>query len=69
MGNENSGLTVGELKRELEGWSDDMVLHMGGLTFYRMKQRGEKLLQMEFNQTVYLDGNGVVQVNDASPSE
>ncbi|OCA02755.1 hypothetical protein [Akkermansia glycaniphila] len=57
-----SGLTVGDLKKELEIWLDDMVIAMNGLTFYRFKQRDDKLLQMEFNQVVYLDDLGIVRI-------
>ena len=52
--------TVGELRRELEGWDDDTPLFFGGgssntLTFYRIKNRGDRegkkpLLQIEFNE-------------------
>ena len=69
MGNEDSGVTVGDLKRYLEGWPEDMIVHMGGLTFYRFKQRGEKLLQLEFNQSVYLDDKGIVRVEDHFPRD
>ena len=69
MENEDSGVTVGDLKRYLEGCPDDMTIFMGGLTFYRFKRRSEKILQMEFNQTVYLDDNGQVLVDDHSPGE
>ena len=48
-------ITVGEMKEMLEGWPDDMELSFNGLEFYRLKQRGEKLLQVEFNQFVYKD--------------
>ena len=49
--------TVGDLRRQLEGWPDHMELIFSddGLDFYRMKQRGENLVQMEFDQTVSRD--------------
>ncbi|WP_417446318.1 hypothetical protein [Kangiella sp.] len=46
-------ITVGEMKEMLQGWPEDMELYFNGLDFYRLKQRGEKLLQVEFNQLVY----------------
>jgi hypothetical protein len=64
MGTNLAGITVGQLKAELEGWPEDMELTFGGLTFYRLKQRGPELLQMEFNQTVYLDSEGIVRVGE-----
>lgn len=50
-------LTVGELRRHLENWPDDMELIFSddGLDFYRFKKRGETLLQMEFDQTISRD--------------
>lgn len=60
-------MTVGDLKRELEMWPDNMHITMGGLTFYRFKKRGENLLQMEFNQTVYLDQFGIVRITHSLP--
>ncbi len=64
MGTKLAGITVGKLKAELECWPDDMQLTFGGLTFYRLKQRGPELLQMEFNQTVYLDSEVIVRVSE-----
>ncbi len=71
MRNELAGITVGQLKAQLDGWPEDMELTLGGLTFYRFKQRGTKLLQMEFDQTVYLDSEGVVRIvdHDMGPRE
>ncbi|GAA6134385.1 hypothetical protein NBRC116188_11740 [Oceaniserpentilla sp. 4NH20-0058] len=46
-------LTVGELKKILNLYPDDMRLDFSGLDFYRIKQRSDKLLQVEFNQLVY----------------
>lgn len=57
-------LTVGELKKELEGYPDHYELYFGGLDFYRLKQRGPKLVQVEFNQTVYKDKNGKVVIEN-----
>lgn len=49
-------LTVGDLKRELQNWTDDTEIVFGGtlagadLSFYRFKMRGEKVLQIELNE-------------------
>lgn len=64
---EDSGLTVGDLKRQLETWPDDMIIHMSGLTFYQFKKRGENLLQMEFDQLVYTDQFGIVRITHELP--
>ncbi len=47
-------MTVGQLKAQLEDWPDEMDVMFSddGLQFYRFKQRGENLLQMEFDHTV-----------------
>ncbi|WP_444905435.1 hypothetical protein ACJJIQ_09625 [Microbulbifer sp. ANSA003] len=58
-------ITIGELKEMLEVWPDDTELNFSGLDFYRLKQRGPKLIQVEFNQLVYKDkGIGKVIVEN-----
>jgi hypothetical protein len=47
--NNNSGITVAQLISQLKGHRPDVEIYMGGLTFYRMKDRGG-VIQMEFNQ-------------------
>ena len=42
-------LTVGDLKSMLSGYENDMELNFSGLDFYRLKQRGPNLVQVEFN--------------------
>ena len=57
-------ITVGELKRDLSLYADDCIITFGGLDFYRVKQRGDKLLQIEFNQNLHLDSKGKVVVQN-----
>lgn len=57
-------INVGELKRKFSIYPDECELFFGGLDFYRLKLRGEKLLQFEFNQPVYLDSKGRVVVEN-----
>ena len=57
-------ITVGELKELLEGFTDDTELYFSGLDFYRGKRRGEKVVQIEFNQQVYKDSSGKVVIED-----
>lgn len=65
MSNENKkSITVGELRQALALYSDDTELFFGGLEFYRVKSRGDKLAQIEFNQLVCLDSDGRVVVED-----
>jgi hypothetical protein len=50
-----NSITVGELRRHLELFDDDCDLMFGTdgrLTFYRVKSRGEKLVQIEFAEFV-----------------
>ena len=57
-------ITVGELKELLEGFTDDTELYFSGFDFYRVKRRGEKVVQIEFNQQVYKDSSGKVVIED-----
>ena len=46
-------MTVGDLKRHLASFhDDDELVFQGELTFYRLKQRGPKLVQLDFNEAV-----------------
>ena len=58
-------ITVGELKKRLEDLSDDTKIYFGcdKLEFYRTKRRGDKLLQIEFNQPVWSDEEGNIYVD------
>lgn len=60
-------ITVGCLRRQLEGLPEDKPIYFGcpELEFYRVKDRGDAI-QIEFNQTVYADKRGKVIVNDHS---
>lgn len=57
-------ITVGQMKRELELFDDDMELGFCGLDFYRLKKRGEDLVQVEFDQQVTIDNEGRVIIDD-----
>ncbi|WP_223428998.1 hypothetical protein [Tateyamaria pelophila] len=44
-------LTVGDLKRHLAAYDDDFEIEFdGGLTFCRVKTRGDNLAMVEFNE-------------------
>jgi hypothetical protein len=53
-------ITIREFKKLLDNHSDDDELYFSGLDFYRLKRRGDNIVQVEFNQTVYKDKNGLV---------
>jgi hypothetical protein len=57
-------ITVGDFKEMLNAYDDDMWLDFSMLDFYRLKQRADDLVQVEFNQTVYRDEEGNVVVEN-----
>lgn len=57
-------ITVGELKRWLQDAPDDWTLDFSGLTFYRVKRRADSHVQIEFNETVYRNTDGIVVVEN-----
>lgn len=48
-------ITVGQLRSQLAAFDDDWTLDFCGLAFYRFKARGDRHVQCEFSQPVYLD--------------
>jgi hypothetical protein len=57
-------ISLGRLRNETAGYPDDYEISFSGLDFHRVKERGPGLLQVEFDQAVYLDEKGrVVLVN------
>lgn len=62
-------MTVGDLRRELDGLPDDATIFFGcdSLRFYRIKQRGENYYQIEFDQTVYDNDEGEVFIDNHLP--
>lgn len=57
-------ITVGELKRMLAVHNDEDELSFSGLDFYRLKQRGPDLVQVEFDQQVVTDDDGRVYIEN-----
>lgn len=57
------GITVKELRDQLKNYDDNLELFFGGLDFYRLKDRNG-CLQVEFSQTVYLNDQGLVIVEN-----
>lgn len=60
-------LTIGDLKEILSGFDNDIEISFSGLDFYRLKMRADKLVQVEFNQSVYKDsktGKVIVENHD-----
>ncbi|MEN4919697.1 hypothetical protein ABE485_13555 [Achromobacter spanius] len=62
-------ITVGMLIEHLKVYDPECELAFsGGLEFYRTKQRGPDLVQIEFNQNVWRDEKGVWRVDDVDAS-
>lgn len=57
-------ITVGMLRDQLKIYPDNYELDFSGLEFYRLKQRGPELVQVEFNEQVYRDKSGRVVVEN-----
>lgn len=57
-------ILAGDLKERLEPVPDDWEISFSGLEFSRFKVRGEKLIQIEFNEAVFLDDEGRVVVHN-----
>ncbi|MDB2373631.1 hypothetical protein N9W11_03645 [Psychrosphaera haliotis] len=58
-------LTIGDLKEMIKDYENDIEISFSGLDFYRLKMRADKLVQVEFNQTVYKEPDtGKVVINN-----
>lgn len=47
------------MREAIAGLDDDVEITFAGMTFFRWKERGEKLVQMEFSIEPPLDPNQV----------
>lgn len=61
-------ITVGILLDLLKAYPRDTLLSFSGLDFYRLKWRDEDLVQVEFNQCVYRNSDGVVVIENPEQS-
>jgi len=61
-------MTIGELQDQLAKFPRDYEIFFSsgepGLTFFRLKQRGDKLVQMDFDEKVWKDEKGKWHVDD-----
>lgn len=55
-------IELGQLLDQLAGLPRSTRVSFGGLRFYRVKHRGDDLVQIEFNEQVFLDEQGRVVV-------
>ncbi len=63
---ESHTIDLGTLLGQLEGLPLDTRVYFGGLDFYRINPQGPKLIQIEFNQSVYRTREDVLVVQDHS---
>lgn len=64
MSNNYPVITVRELKEHLASYPDNYTIDFSGLEFYRLKQRADTHVQMEFSQQVYRTPEGRVVVEN-----
>jgi len=57
-------ITVGEFRKVLEEYDDDLELTFSGLEYHRVQARGEKHLEVEFEEKVFKDKVGNIKVHD-----
>ncbi len=59
-------IELGELLDQLKDLPRDTRVSFSGLDFYRVKKRGDNLIQIEFSQSVYRTSEDVLVVQDHS---
>lgn len=64
--NQSHTIELGTLLDQLVGLPRDTKVSFGGLDFYRVKPRGPKLVQIEFNQSIYRTAEGLLVAEDHS---
>lgn len=57
-------ITVEELRNEIKSLPNDADISFSGLTFQRVKSRGNNTYQIEFNEGPYLSEDGVLKVQN-----
>ncbi len=57
-------VSVADLRAALAEYPDHFQVSFSGLEFYRIKQRDEALIQIEFNPPVYRNSAGCVVVEN-----
>lgn len=60
-------IDVKTLINQLQGLPDDTRVGFSGLNFYRVKWRGQTMINIEFNEHVYRDSNGHLVVEAPEP--
>ncbi|QLH64372.1 hypothetical protein SYMBAF_10035 [Serratia symbiotica] len=63
---ESHTIDLKTLLDQLEGYPSDIRVSFSGLDFKRVKQRGQNMLQIEFNQSVYRTDEDLLVVQDHS---
>lgn len=64
-----NSITVGELIEQLKIYPAELKVWFGGLEFYRLRGAGEKTVQVEFVQNVYLNKRRKIVVDELRDAE
>ncbi|GHB11941.1 hypothetical protein [Salinicola rhizosphaerae] len=57
-------ITVGDFRELLEQYDDQLELSFSGLEYHRLIQKGEKHLEVEFEEKVFKDKTGRTRIHD-----
>ncbi|MGQ7244369.1 hypothetical protein ACUN9V_13030 [Salinicola sp. V024] len=56
-------ITVGEFRKVLEEYDDDLELSFSGLEYHRVPAKGEMHLEVEFEEKIFRDKVGHIKVH------
>ncbi|OLO05831.1 MULTISPECIES: hypothetical protein [Salinicola] len=57
-------ITVGEFRKLLEEYDDELELSFSGLEYHRLGRRGDKHLEVEFEEKIFKDKLGHTKIFD-----
>ncbi|WP_110684977.1 hypothetical protein [Salinicola aestuarinus] len=57
-------ITVGEFKRLLDEYDDSLELSFSGLEYHRLFEKGDKNLEVEFEEKIFKDKTGQTRVQE-----
>ncbi|MDH4571760.1 hypothetical protein [Salinicola acroporae] len=57
-------INVGEFKRLLDEYDDQLELSFSGLEYHRLRQKGDKHLEVEFEEKIFRDKTGHIDIHD-----
>lgn len=57
-------ITAGEFKRILDEYDDELELSFSGLEYHRVIRKGDKHLEVEFEEKIFKDKTGQPRVEE-----